>query len=685
MARAYRFVLLLLLFARLDLGPRALAEVAPVPDRPALKITLGDSTAPLYGPWKFQIGDSPIDPTTGAPLWAEPGFDDSRWETVDLTPQDTSLDPVSGVAGVVPGWTARGHAGTWGYGWYRIHLRIETRPGETLAIAGPPIIDDAYQLFLNGRVLGSFGNFSSVRPAVYEAQPMMFPLPLSPNDTNQLLAFRVWMEPYTLTQAPDAGGLRTAPLLGQAGAVSPNHQLRWLDLIRSNADLLVLAPIFALLAIVAFSLTLFDRSDRVYLWLGAVFLMTAVFDAVVVLVATTRFVGFAGPTVFLDVLLRPLRSAAWVMVWWRWFRLRRPGWLPCAVAILAGVYGISALLGEGLFYTLVPPSVGALFGVVSLVVRLLFLLLSLVCVVQGIRQEGLEGWSVLPAVLLLGVATFAGELNFLPVPQLWFVFGVPVGIADIANLLLVAAIAGLLLRRLLVTVRRQRLIELDVKQAQEVQRMIVPEAVAALPGLTIESEYRPALEVGGDFFQILPHPSDGSLLVVAGDVSGKGLQAGMLVALLVGAIRTAAQFNPDPLAVLEVLNERLCGRGQAHATCLALRIAADGAATLVNAGHLPPYLNGQPVPVEGSLPLGMIQGAEFSSSHFRLAEGDHLLLMSDGIVEATDANGKLFGFDRVHDLLRKEVSAAAVASAAQEFGQEDDISVIAITRTAVQG
>jgi serine phosphatase RsbU (regulator of sigma subunit) len=72
----------------------------------------------------------------------------------------------------------------------------------------------------------------------------------------------------------------------------------------------------------------------------------------------------------------------------------------------------------------------------------------------------------------------------------------------------------------------------------------------------------------------------------------------------------------------------------------------------------------------------------FSVKHFRLTEGDQLLLMSDGIAEATDADGQLFGFERIDELLRESVSAAALASAAQNFGQEDDISVITITRTA---
>jgi serine phosphatase RsbU (regulator of sigma subunit) len=188
--------------------------------------------------------------------------------------------------------------------------------------------------------------------------------------------------------------------------------------------------------------------------------------------------------------------------------------------------------------------------------------------------------------------------------------------------------------------------------------------------------------VGGDFFQMIPHRADGSLLIVAGDVAGKGLKAGMLVALLVGAIRTAAQYAPDPAAVLSALNLLLMGRSDAQATCLALRISKDGAVTLANAGHIAPYLNGEPLPMEGALPLGLIESAESSVMHFRLDDGDRLMLMSDGVAEAMNGDGQLFGFERVHQLLRTAKSAAEVASAAQAFGQEDDISVISIMRTA---
>jgi serine phosphatase RsbU (regulator of sigma subunit) len=86
--------------------------------------------------------------------------------------------------------------------------------------------------------------------------------------------------------------------------------------------------------------------------------------------------------------------------------------------------------------------------------------------------------------------------------------------------------------------------------------------------------------------------------------------------------------------------------------------------------------------MEGALPLGMIESAEFSVMHFQLKDGDKLVLMSDGIVEATDTKGQLFGFERVNELLRTATTAARIATAAQTFGQEDDISVISVTRTA---
>ena len=121
-------------------------------------------------------GDSPLDPVTHAPLWAEPGFDDSKWETVDLTPNEGSMDPNSGFTRFVPGWTAKDHPGYWGYAWYRIQVHLQQPPGVRLALAGPADVDDVYQVFDNGGSVGSFGDFTGSTPVVYYSQPVMFPL-----------------------------------------------------------------------------------------------------------------------------------------------------------------------------------------------------------------------------------------------------------------------------------------------------------------------------------------------------------------------------------------------------------------------------------------------------------------------------------------------------------------------------
>src|SRR5271156_5688017 len=108
----------------------AFAQAQDMPEKGTTHITLGQSVVPLYGPWKFTVGDSPVDSATHLPVWAEPGFNDSAWETVDLTPAKGAVDPISGQTAYVPGWTARGHAGHWGYGWYRIRVQVQGRPDE---------------------------------------------------------------------------------------------------------------------------------------------------------------------------------------------------------------------------------------------------------------------------------------------------------------------------------------------------------------------------------------------------------------------------------------------------------------------------------------------------------------------------------------------------------------------------
>ena len=226
--------------------------------------------------------------------------------------------------------------------------------------------------------------------------------------------------------------------------------------------------------------------------------------------------------------------------------------------------------------------------------------------------------------------------------------------------------------------RQQALLEGELAAAREVQQVILPERAEAVPGFKVESVYQPSRQVGGDFFQVLP-TGDGGLLVVVGDVAGKGLPAAMLVSVLIGAIRGVAEYTKDPAELLGRLNERLIGRTQGgFSTALVARIQADGAVTIANAGHLSPYLDGQEVELPGALPLGVVENAMYQVTHFHLPQGSRLTFYSDGVVEAQNAKGELFGFERGRAISTQP--AAAIVQAATQFGQEDDITVVTIER-----
>jgi serine phosphatase RsbU (regulator of sigma subunit) len=101
---------------------------------------------------------------------------------------------------------------------------------------------------------------------------------------------------------------------------------------------------------------------------------------------------------------------------------------------------------------------------------------------------------------------------------------------------------------------------------------------------------------------------------------------------------------------------------------------------MANAGHLPPYLNSQEVAIPGGLPLGVLPEVSYDECRLYLHPGDRILLLSDGVVEARQPSGELFGFDRVHNLSNQ--SAFYIADAAKAFGQEDDITVLTVRRLA---
>ena len=238
-----------------------------------------------------------------------------------------------------------------------------------------------------------------------------------------------------------------------------------------------------------------------------------------------------------------------------------------------------------------------------------------------------------------------------------------------------AALMALLFREQRQATQERALLAGEMLAASEIQRMLAPAVIDTAPGLRIDVAFHPMREVGGDFYlcRVL---ADGRQRVLLGDVSGKGAAAAMTATLLIGAAERRDADSPTRL--LDHLNLVLqSSRIGGFATCVCADLAPDGAVTLANAGHLPPYLNGHELAIESGLPLGIASAIEYAENTVPLAPGDTLVLLSDGVAEARNEHGQLFGFDRTRQISTQ--SAEAIAAAAQLHGQEDDITVLTLT------
>jgi len=640
------------------------------------KVTLGNSVVALAGPWKFHIGDDA--------RWADPNFDDSGWEVVDLAAEKGSIDPAMGFEGFSPGWTGKGHPGYAGYAWYRMRIRV-TGADQPLSLLAPTDVDDSYQLFVNGRFVGEFGSFAGSVPTIYYSRPLKFAIPAdvlqrSPNGT-MLIAFRFYMAPRTLLQITP-GGMHAPPIFGFASAITAAYHVAWEEQFRAVSSILANSAMYLVFCVLILMLYFFDRAEKILLWPISASFASAVGLAILFFSLTTQWMSALQQAVVLSA-LPPIAIGLWLVTWLVYFGLAANKWLRNMIVALMLWFGSTGLIFQLLLLRgTVSHRVFAANTINQFAGSAAAWAFAIAIGYLGWRRPNRERPALFLALFFFVLPTLDPVLRVLHLRATWFPSGIPVVLSTFTDIALLICFSVVLLGHFRSSQRRQQAMEQDVKQAREVQQVLIPEKLPQVAGLTIESEYRPAREVGGDFFQIVPHATDGSVLIVVGDVTGKGLQAGMLVALIVGATRAEAAHSNDPLTALNALNQRLCGRGEAHATGLALRVASDGSATLANAGHLPPYLNGKELPMEGALPLGMSPTAKFSLMHFHLAPGDRLLLMSDGVVEAQDKNGQLFGFDRVNQLLQQPITAEEIAAAAQNFGQQDDILVLRITRDA---
>jgi hypothetical protein len=297
-------------------------------------------------------------------------------------------------------------------------------------------------------------------------------------------------------------------------------------------------------------------------------------------------------------------------------------------------------------------------------------------------------WLILPSLapavgmILTNAPEFGGllgwNLDFLARPiMLWGT--VPLFSSDIAAAIFLLAIGAVMLVRFTSLNREQARTSAELAAAREMQRQLVPADPPALKRCRLDAAYIPAAEVGGDFYQVFSQ-LDGSSLLILGDVSGKGLKAAMTGALAIGSFRALAAEGLSPAVLLTRLNKSLHGADNSgFITCLCGQLSPAGRLTLANAGHLSPYRNGEEVQIESGLPLGIVSGIEYSETVIELVAGDRIVMVTDGVVEARSSSGELFGFDRTRAISVQP--AAQMASEAQAFGQNDDITVLSFTLT----
>ncbi len=255
-----------------------------------------------------------------------------------------------------------------------------------------------------------------------------------------------------------------------------------------------------------------------------------------------------------------------------------------------------------------------------------------------------------------------------------------------------------LVRRQEAEARSRERIEQELKVAQLIQQNFLPKELPQLPGWQVSAYYRPAREVGGDFYDFIELP-EGKVGIVIGDVTDKGVPAAMVMAATRSLLRASAQRLLEPGMVLERVNELIAPDipPKMFVTCLyGVVDPASGRLRFANAGHNLPYVRTKDGVVElraTGMPLGLLSGMTYEESEYVLEPGDAILLTSDGVAEAHDPDRDMFGLPRLTELVGGPPSGSGelidrVMSELERFTgagweQEDDITLVTLKRTAV--
>jgi sigma-B regulation protein RsbU (phosphoserine phosphatase) len=601
-----------------------------------------DWSSDINAGWRVHEGDDPD--------WATPTFDDSAWDSVRLD----NLGPAR------HGWR-----------WYRLHIKLhENHPDLSLLIYGG---DGTYALYVNGAQVPG----PQLRPSLRVSRPTERLLPLDVPGTDLVLALRTFASPsYPQFHLP----LFLSATLGTPDAIENSRHALESARLYSALPSIFISLLLVVAGIAVFALRRSQPNRSEYLWLGLYLLLQGT-ASLLWGCQQNGLLPIAANILVSEPLLYIFTIAQIEFTFS--FGGQRVGslWRAYEAMLLVPVF---LLVPTWLGY--LPSNTILLTEIVILVPVALFLPVLLLLWYRGGNREA--GWLILPSLFpaatisLYDLGTIAiffnwRRLEFLVDPIQ--IGPIPFQLADIGNLLFLLAIAVVIFFRFTRVSREQARSAAELGAAREIQQRLVPACLPDLPGFHLEAAYLPAEEVGGDFYQVLEQ-ADGFALIVVGDVSGKGLKAAMTGALAIGALRTLAAENHSPAALLSRLNRQmLAAQESGFITCLCLRMSLQGSVTAANAGHLSPYRRSEEVELEAGLPLGLAADVQYAETTLQLAPGDTLTLLSDGVVEAMDAQHQLFGFERTRAISAQ--SAHNIAAAAQRWGQEDDITVLTIARS----
>jgi len=634
-----------------------------------LAVSIGAGAVPLAGPWEFHTGDDPS--------WASPTLDDSQWERLDA---DKS-------------WGQQGHADYAGFAWYRRTLDLTPEhgisPDFTLLI---PHIDDAYELYWNGQLIGRNGRMPPAHPVWYLNVPAQtFSIGPTPRG---VLAVRVWKAFLSSRDTGLTGGFAAPPVVGSSQSIARWKAQLDYDWLRGELFAAALYTLYGFVGILGLIVWLRDRSQWLLFW-TSLFLIMPFFE---VSMLDWRFHIAASVAVGLKQIVDAIGNVSlWYLLCWlldlhhhkRLMRLTRIAAI--AMLTLGTLDALDTLIGWPSSHPLPAQIADAVLTAAIILLQLYNLVPVAVAIVRK-REVDHSRWlfaaatTIAQTFYVVWLATQQGvRFTHWTISQkisvtVFTIYGSNVILLGIADALSFIALLYAVWRYSMETISRKNTLEQEFTNAREIQQLLIPEELPEVKGYLLTSAYVPAQEVGGDFFQIIPLKS-GATLILLGDVSGKGLRAAMAVSLIVGAARTLAENTTWPAEIMAGLNRRLFGRLQGgFTTCVALRIDSAGNCAIASAGHLSPFINGVELPLPGACPLGLLRDTEYEETSFRLNINDHLVLYTDGLLEARNRAGELYGFDRLETLFANKPTAGEASQQAIAFGQDDDITVLTITR-----